>query len=164
MQGTRRGIRSGVSRITPCAEVGTKPLSYSGCQKTLFLINLTSLRETFVILSLWTTALCTSVMGLSCLFYLDTSVPSPGPGEWSAFHKCLLNCIEYQPPQPWKDLKESELEQSSDIMEPQILLDAGIPSIVNQRAVLWSIGSGDRLPGSESQLHYVKFYKHGQII
>lgn len=51
-------------------------------------------------------------------------------------------------------------------MEPQILLDAGmgIPSIVNQRALVWSVGSGDSLPGSESFLHYVKFYKHGQII
>ena len=31
MQGAQRGTRSGVPRIMPWAEVGTKPLSHPGC-------------------------------------------------------------------------------------------------------------------------------------
>ena len=39
MQGARLGTRSQVSRITPWAEGGTKPLSHPGC------LNLTNLKQ-----------------------------------------------------------------------------------------------------------------------
>ena len=38
MQGARRGTRSRVSRITPWAEGGAKPLSHRGCPYFLLLI------------------------------------------------------------------------------------------------------------------------------
>ena len=38
MQGARHGTRSWVSRITPWAEGGAKPLSHSGCPKMQILI------------------------------------------------------------------------------------------------------------------------------
>ena len=36
MRGARGRTRSRVPRITPWAEGGTKPLSYSGCSKLIF--------------------------------------------------------------------------------------------------------------------------------
>ena len=38
MQGARHGTRSRVSRITPWAEGGAKPLSHRGCPKVFLLI------------------------------------------------------------------------------------------------------------------------------
>ena len=40
MQGAQRGTQFWVSRITPWAEGGAKPLSHQGCPLLLFLINL----------------------------------------------------------------------------------------------------------------------------